>query len=101
MHRFPLWKYILIGFTLVVAFLYTLPNFFGELPAVQVSPVRTTEKVETALLGKVESLLKAANVATSGVELSGNSIKTRFSSTDVQIKAKDVLQNGLGERYTV
>ena len=101
MNRFPLWKYVLIGITLVVAFLYTLPNFFGEVPAVQVSPVRTTEKVDTALLGKVESLLKASNVAYSGVELAGNSIKTRFPSTDVQIQAKDVLQNGLGDRYTV
>ena len=101
MNRFPLWKYILIGVTLVVAFLYALPNFFGEVPAVQVSPIRTTEKVDTALLGKVESLLKASNVAYSGVELSGNSIKTRLASTDLQIKAKDVLQNGLGERYTV
>src|SRR5512139_3201276 len=101
MNRFPLWKYILIGVMLVVAFLYALPNFFGEVPAVQVSPVRTTEKVDAALLGQVESLLKAANVAYSEVELAGNSIKTRFASTDVQIKAKDVLQNGLGERYTV
>jgi preprotein translocase subunit SecD len=101
MNRFPLWKYILIGFTLVVAFLYALPNFFGELPAVQVSPVRTSEKVDTALLGKVESLLKSSNIAYSGVELAGNSIKTRFASTDVQIQAKDVLQNGLGDRYTV
>ena len=33
MNRFPLWKYILIGVLLVVAFLYTLPNFFGEVPA--------------------------------------------------------------------
>jgi preprotein translocase subunit SecD len=101
MNRFPLWKYVLIGVTLVVAFLYTLPNFFGEVPAVQISPVRTTEKADTALLGKVESLLKTSNIAYSGVELAGNSIKTRFPSTDVQIKAKDVLQNGLGERYTV
>ncbi len=101
MNRFPLWKYIVIGITLVVAFLYTLPNFFGEVPAVQISPVRTTEKVDTALLGQVESLLKASNVAASGMELAGNSIKARFASTDVQIKAKDVLQNGLGERYTV
>ena len=101
MNRFPLWKYIVIGITLVVAFLYTLPNFFGEVPAVQMSPVRTSEKVDAALLGKVESLLKASNVAYSGVDLAGNSIKTRFASTDIQIKAKDVLQNGLGERYTV
>jgi preprotein translocase subunit SecD len=101
MNRFPLWKNIVIGITLVVAFLYALPNFFGEVPAVQVSPMRTTEKVDTELLGQVESLLKGANVAYSGVELAGNSIKARFASTDVQIRAKDVLQNGLGERYTV
>jgi preprotein translocase subunit SecD len=101
MNRYPLWRYILIGITLVVAFLYALPNFFGELPAVQVSPVRTTEKVDTVLLGQVESLLKASNIAYSGVELSGNSIKARFASTDIQIKAKDTLQNKLGERYTV
>ncbi len=101
MNRFPLWKYLVIGITLLVAFVYTLPNFFGEVPAVQVSPIRTTEKADTALLGQVEALLKAANISTSGMELSGNSVKARFASTDVQIKAKDVLQNGLGNRHTV
>jgi preprotein translocase subunit SecD len=101
MNRFPLWKYLVIGLTLVIAFLYTLPNFFGEVPAVQVSPVRTSEQANTALLGRVESLLKASNVPATRLELVGNSIKARFSSTDVQIKAKDVLQNGLGGRYTV
>lgn len=101
MNRFPLWKYALIGITLVAAFLYALPNFFGEVPAVQVSPVRTTEKVDTALLAKIESLLKTSSVAYSGVELAGSSIKARFANTDLQIKAKDVLESGLGERYTV
>src|SRR5512134_1175578 len=101
MNRFPLWKYLLIGVLLLVALLYTLPNFFGEVPAVQVSPVRTTEKVDAALLGQVESALKTAGVGYSGVELAGNSIKVRLASTDVQIKTKDVLQNSLGGRYTV
>ncbi|MBI3431545.1 MAG: protein translocase subunit SecD [Hydrogenophilales bacterium] len=101
MNRFPLWKYVLIGITLVIAFLYTLPNFFGEVPAVQISPVRTTEKVDATLLGQVESSLKAASLGYQGVELAGNSIKVRLASTDLQIKAKDVLQNSLGERYTV
>jgi len=101
MNRYPLWRYILIGVLLVVAFLYTLPNFFGEEPAVQVSPVRTTEKADPALLERMEGLLRDANVAYGGIELAGNSIKARFASTDLQIKAKDVLENGLGERYTV
>ncbi len=101
MNRFPLWKYVLIGITLVVAFLFTLPNFYGEVPAVQVSPVRSSEQVDTALLGRLESLLKTAGLATSGIELSGNSIKARFANTDLQIAAKDALQSGLGDRYTV
>jgi preprotein translocase subunit SecD len=101
MNRFPLWKYVLIGITLVIAFLYTLPNFFGEVPAVQVSPVRSSEKADLALLGRVETTLKTAGIAASRVELAGNSVKARFASTDIQIKAKDALQAGLGERYTV
>jgi preprotein translocase subunit SecD len=67
MNRYPLWRYILIGVLLVVAFLYTLPNFFGEEPAVQVSPVRTTEQADTALLERMEGLLREANVAYGGV----------------------------------
>ncbi len=101
MNRFPLWKYILIAITLVVAFVYTLPNFFGEVPAVQVSPIRTVEKVDIRLLERVESNLKAAGIAHRGIELSGNSVKARFDSTDVQIKAKDALQNAFGDGYTV
>jgi preprotein translocase subunit SecD len=101
MNRFPLWKYVLIGVTLVVGFLYTLPNFYGEVPAVQVSPVRSSEKADTALLGRIESTLKTAGLSSSGIELAGNSIKARFANTDTQIKAKDALQSGLGERYTV
>ena len=42
MNRYPLWKYILIALSLVVGLVYTLPNFFGEAPAVQVSPLKRT-----------------------------------------------------------
>ncbi len=101
MNRFPLWKYVLIGITLVIAFLYSLPNFFGEVPAVQLSPLRTVEKVDTALMGQVEAALKAAGLTYTGMELAGNSVKVRFTSTDNQIKAKDVLQASLGDRNTV
>jgi preprotein translocase subunit SecD len=101
MNRYPLWKYILIGASLAIAFIYTLPNFFGEVPAVQVMPVRTTEKVDTALMQRVEAALKAASVATTGVALDARGVKARFADADTQIKAKDVLQASLGSGYTV
>jgi preprotein translocase subunit SecD len=101
MNRYPLWKYVTIGVILLIALLYTLPNFFGEVPAVQISPVSTTEKVTTSLLDRAETALKANNVPYDGALLEGNSIKLRFTTPDEQLKARDVLQNALGASYTV
>jgi preprotein translocase subunit SecD len=101
MNRYPLWKYIVIGVALVLAFLYALPNFFGEVPAVQVTPVRTTEKVDAALMQKVEAAIRTAGIAAQGVSMDARGVKLRFADTDTQIKAKDVLQQSLGQGHTV
>ena len=101
MNRFPLWKYLLIGVVLVVAFLYTLPNFYGEVPAVQISPVKTTEKVDGGLLRLAQNTVQSAGIKSDSGFIDENSIKLRFSSTDDQIKAKDAIQTALGNRYTV
>jgi len=101
MNRYPLWKYIVIGVALLIAFLYTLPNFFGEVPAVQVSPIRTTIKVDTALMQQVESSLAQAGLKPDGIMMDARSIKARFANTDTQIKAKDALQQALGPGFTV
>jgi preprotein translocase subunit SecD len=101
MNRFPLWKYILIGITLVVGFLYTLPNFYGEVPAVQISPLKTTDKADAALLTQASAALQAAGLRSDSTFIDGNSVKIRFASTDDQIKAKDALQSALGSRNTV
>ena len=101
MNRYPLWKYLVIAVALVIAFLYTLPNFFGEVPAVQVTPVRTTEKVDTALMQRVEAALRTAGIAAQGVAMDARSVKARFADTDTQIKAKDVIQQAMGPGYTV
>jgi len=101
MNRFPLWKYILIGITLVISFLYTLPNFFGEVPAVQISPVKTTEKADENLLKQATAALQNTGLEYGSAFIDGNSVKIRFASTDEQIKAKDALQSALGTRNTV
>jgi len=101
MNRYPLWKYILIGAALVLGLIYTLPNFYGEVPAVQVSPLRSNLKADAALMGRVEEAIKKAGLAAEGVALDGTSVKARLSSTDDQLKAKDALQTALGEDYVV
>ena len=101
MNRYPLWKYLLIAFTLVVGLVYTLPNFFGEVPAVQVSPVRASAKADASTLKQIETALAAARLPFTTAEFSGNSLKLRFATTDVQLKAKDVIATALGDNYSV
>jgi preprotein translocase subunit SecD len=101
MNRYPLWKYVVVGTALLIAFLYTLPNFYGEVPAVQVQPTRASLKADTALMQQVETALSQAGIASTGVALDAASVKARFADTDSQIKAKDALQAALGANYTV
>ena len=92
MNRYPLWKYIVVVVALLIGFIYTLPNFFGESPAVQVSSAKATIKVDTATLDRVETTLKSAGVTTSGIFLDTTGVKVRLENTDTQLKAKDLLE---------
>jgi preprotein translocase subunit SecD len=95
MNRYPLWVYVTIATALVLGALYTLPNFFGEAPAVQVSPARATLKVDTAVLGRVEETLKKAGIQPTGIFLDPAGVKVRLADTDIQLKAKDLLERTL------
>jgi preprotein translocase subunit SecD len=95
MNRYPLWVYVTIGVALLLGALYTLPNFFGEAPAVQVSSARATLKVDNATLGRVEEALKKSNIQPTGIFLDLSSIKARLGDTDTQLKARDVIDRAL------
>ncbi len=101
MNRYPLWKYIVIAVALVTGMLYTLPNFFPEVPAVQVSSSKSTVKIDNALLGTIEDTLKADKIPYRGTELDPIGIKVRFNDFDTQLRAKDLLQKKLGDNYIV
>jgi len=94
-NRYPTWKYALVALCVAVAALYTLPNFFGESPAVQVSSARATVRVDAALLARVESALSQASIAYSGAVLDANSVRVRFADTDIQLKAKDTVDKAV------
>jgi preprotein translocase subunit SecD len=95
MNRYAIWKYVVLGIALLVGALYTLPNFFGEAPAVQISAAKASAKIDLGLQERVESALKTAGLTPELLALEGSSLKVRFDSTDAQIKAKDAIQQAL------
>ncbi len=95
MNRYPWWKYAILGVALLVGLLYTVPNFYGEAPAVQVSGGKSTVKVDASLVPRVQEVLKAAQINADFVQFDGNSVRARFADTDTQIKAKDTIARAL------
>jgi preprotein translocase subunit SecD len=95
MNRYSLWVYVTIAVALLLGALYTLPNFFGEAPAVQVSPARATLKADTAVLGRVEDALKKAGIQPTGMFVDLAGVKVRLADTDTQLRAKDVVDQAL------
>ena len=97
MNRYSFWKYAVLFAAVLLGSLYTLPNFFGEAPAVQVSPARSSIKLDLGTQGKVEEALKAASLTPAVISLEANSLKLRFENTDEQLKAKDTVQRALNK----
>ena len=99
MNRYPLWKYIIIVIALLFGVIYTLPNFFGESPALQISSAKATVKVDNSVTGLVEGALQKAGLPAQGIVFENigtqGSVRVRFSDTDTQFKAKGILEKEL------
>jgi preprotein translocase subunit SecD len=96
MNKYPPWKYALIFVALLVSILYAAPNLFGEVPAVQVSGIRASTKIDATMQAGLEAALKAANITPTATEPDEAALRFRFADTDTQLKARDVIQSKVG-----
>ena len=95
MNRYPAWKYALLVIALLIGLVYTLPNFFGEAPAVQVSSGKATLKLDGSMTPRIEEILAKAGVKADFVQFEGNSVKARFVDLDAQRKAQEAINAAL------
>jgi len=100
LNKYPVWKNILLVGILLLAVVYAAPNFYGDDPAVQISPP-TGVKIDAALQDKVQKVLQADNLPPKALQSDGQELLIRFKDTDTQLKAKDVLKTLLGDDFTV
>ncbi|MBP6562651.1 MAG: protein translocase subunit SecD [Neisseriaceae bacterium] len=99
MNRYPIWKYLIILVVFVVSCVYAVPNLFGETPAVQVSTNRQSIVINEDTMAQIEAELQQNNIQTNGIYLDGNSLKVRLLNAEAQLKARDLIEDSLGEGY--
>lgn len=98
MNRYPLWKYIVIVVALLIGVIYTVPNFFGESPAVQVSSQKATIKVDENTYERVQAALQEAKITPNGIFFEQGAqqatLRVRFDPTqaELQLQAKEVIE---------
>jgi preprotein translocase subunit SecD len=99
MNRYPIWKYLTVLVAVVIGLLYTLPNLYGESPAVQISSAKSTLKLDAGMLDRAQDILKKAGVASTGAAFEQNgpvgTVRVRFANTDQQILARDIIEKSL------
>lgn len=99
MNRYPIWKYLTVLVAVVIGLLYTLPNLYGESPAVQISSAKSTLKLDAGMLDRAQDILKKAGVASTGATFEQNgsvgTVRVRFANTDQQILARDTIEKAL------
>ncbi|PLR38662.1 protein translocase subunit SecD [Chimaeribacter californicus] len=100
LNRYPLWKYLMLIVVILIGLLYALPNLYGEDPAVQITGARGSD-ASMATLDQVKSALDKDQIASKSIALENGAILARFKDTDVQLRAREVLTNVLGDKYVI
>ncbi len=101
MNRYPLWKYAVLLAALTFGLLYALPNFFGTVPAVQISSGKATVKIDTEVLQKVEQALASQHLPAKQITFDNHNanatIRVQLSDADIQLRVKDLLSKVLNQ----
>ena len=94
----PVWRYLVVISTLLLALVYALPNLYPEDPALNISATRggvVTEDVRSQL----QQGFTEASIATKAIELEAGQLLVRFNSTEEQLQAREVAAQVLGANY--
>jgi len=100
LNKYPLWKTLMVAFIVALGALYATPNLFPDDPAVQVSGLRGVE-ANTATLDSIKEQLSNSDIDYKSIVLEDGQVLTRFKNTEAQLKARDILDDSLGGKYSV
>ncbi|MFT5634919.1 MAG: preprotein translocase subunit SecD [Cognaticolwellia sp.] len=100
LNKYPLWKTLMVLLIVAVGALYASPNLYGEDPAVQISGLRGIE-TNAATLDVVKSHLDGKEISYASIVMEGGQILARFRDTEQQLRARDLLDDNMGDEYSV
>lgn len=100
-NQFPWWKNLIVLIILLLGGLYALPNLYGTDPAVQISATDVSTPPDQQTLDQINTALHQANLSYKQIEWQPRGLLLRFNSTDIQFRAKEIIEQTLGKNYLI
>ncbi|MEW8468520.1 MAG: protein translocase subunit SecD [Candidatus Thiodiazotropha sp.] len=100
MNQYPLWKNLMVLAVVLLGGLFALPNIFDQDPSMEISAQRDAV-IDQTTESRVQQALDKVGVRVKGIGQKQNGkLLVRFSSSEDQLKAIDLVAAELGENYT-
>ena len=93
-----IWRYLIVFLVMSVSMLYALPNIYPSDPSLQISAIRGAE-VSPETVTQVSDAFAKQNIQVKSVELAKGQILARFLSTEDQLKAREIADTLLGDKF--
>ncbi|MBF0470289.1 MAG: protein translocase subunit SecD [Gammaproteobacteria bacterium] len=100
LNHYPLWKYLLLLLMVAMGAVYSLPNLYGDDPALQITASRMLE-VDASTRDQVLQVLQEQKIAPKSYSLGPDSLLVRFTDTEAQINAYQPVKDALGKGFVV
>ena len=98
LNKTPLWKYLLVVAVVIPGLIYALPNLFGDDPGLQIRATRGYD-LDSSVVEQIETNLSSEQISYKSIAMTLQGIEVRFPDTDNQLKARNILQKSLGNKY--
>ena len=100
LNRYGWWQWLIIVGVIVPGIFFALPNLFGDDPGIQVRGSRGTA-LSSADFDRLKALVAQPGSGLIRGSLDAKGASFRFTTPEAQLKARDLFEDELKDRYTI
>ena len=103
LNKYPLWKYLLVLFVLLLGLFYAAPNLYAPDPALQITGASSSQLIEKSTMNRVLTALQEAGIQHFGdtIDDNGRNALVRLTDADQQLVAQAVVSRAVGDGFIV
>ncbi len=103
LNKYPLWKYLIVLFVLLLGLFYAAPNIYAPDPALQITGENITQTIDDSTLRRAKKALEQDGVGYFGeaIDDNGRNALIRLTNADQQLVAQASVSRALGDGFIV